>query len=46
MSLWLFIVYMDGVMNEMKMGMGRRGVSFKEDCLAYYMQITWFYVVN
>ena len=28
MSPWLFSVYMDGVMNEVKMGMGRRGVSF------------------
>ena len=30
MSPWLFNVYMDGVM-EVKMGMGRRGVSFMED---------------
>ena len=27
----MFIVYMDGVMNEVKMGMGRRGVDFMED---------------
>ena len=31
MSLWLFNVYMDGVMMEVKMGMGRRGVSFLEN---------------
>ena len=31
MSLWLFNVYIDGVMKEVKMGMGRRGVSFLED---------------
>ena len=31
MSPWLFNVYMDGVMKEVKMGMGRRGVSLLED---------------
>ena len=31
MSPWLFSVYMDGVMKDVKMGMGRRGVSFMED---------------
>ena len=31
MSPWLFNVYMDGVMKEVKMRMGRRGVSFLED---------------
>ena len=31
MSLWLFNLYMDGVMKEVKMGIGRRGVSFLED---------------
>ena len=31
MSPWLFNVYMDGVMNDVKMRMGRRGVSFLED---------------
>ena len=31
MSPWLFNVYMDGVMKEVKMGMGRRGVRFMED---------------
>ena len=31
MSPWLFIVYMDGLMKEVKMGMGRRGMSFLED---------------
>ena len=28
MPPWLFSVYMDAVMKEVKMGMGRRGVSF------------------
>ena len=28
---WLFNVYMDGVMKEVKMGMGRKGVRFLED---------------
>ena len=31
MSSWLFIVYIDGVMKEVKRGVGRRGVSFLED---------------
>ena len=31
MSPWMFIVYIDKVMKEVKMGMGRRGVSFLED---------------
>ena len=31
MSPWLFSVYMDGAVKEVKMGMGRRGVSFMED---------------
>ena len=31
MSSWLFNVYMDGVMKEVKMGIGNRGVSFLED---------------
>ena len=31
MSPLLFNVYMDGVMKEVKMGMGRRGVSFLMD---------------
>ena len=30
-SLWLFNIYIDGVMKEVKMGMGRRGVRFLED---------------
>ena len=30
MSPWLLIVYMDGVMKEVKMGIGRRGVRFLE----------------
>ena len=42
MSPWLFNLYMDVVMKEVKMGMGRRRVSFLEDgrecrlrCLLY-----------
>ena len=31
MSPWLFKVYMDGVMKEVKIGMRRRGVSFLKD---------------
>ena len=31
MSPWLFNVHMDGVMKEVKIGMGRRGVSLLED---------------
>ena len=31
MSPWFFNVYMDAVMKEVKMGMGRRGVRFHED---------------
>ena len=30
-SPWLFNVYMDGVIKEVKMGMGRRGMRFMED---------------
>ena len=45
MSSWLFNVYMDSVMNEVKiMGMGRREES--GDCLVSCMQMTWFYVVS
>ena len=44
MSLWLFNVYMDAVMKEAKMGMGRRGES--GDYLASCMQMIWFYVVS
>ena len=31
MSPWLFNVNMDAVMDELKMGMGRRGVRFQEE---------------
>ena len=31
MSPWVFNVYMDAVIKEMKTGMGRRGVRFLED---------------
>ena len=52
MSPWLFNVYMDALMKETKMGMGRRGVVFQEDgresrdYLASCMQMTWFCVMN
>ena len=44
MSLWLLNVYMDAVMKEMKLGMGRREKS--GDCLASCMQISWFCVLS
>ena len=31
MSSWVFNVYMDTVMKELKMGIGRRGVRFQEE---------------
>ena len=31
MSTWLFNVYLEAVMKEVKMGMGRRGVRFQEE---------------
>ena len=51
MSPWLFNVYMDGVLNEVKMGMGRRRVSYwrtreSGDYLASCMHMTWFYAVS
>ena len=30
-SPWLFNLYMDAVMKEVKMGMGRRGVRFQDE---------------
>ena len=39
MSPWLFNVYMDAVMKEVKLEMGRRGES--GDCLASCMQMAW-----
>ena len=44
MPPWLFNVYMDVVMKELKMGMGRREKS--RDCLPSCMQMTWFCVVS
>ena len=40
MSPWLFSVYMDAVMKEVKMEMGRKGES--GDYLASCMQMKWF----
>ena len=39
---WLFNIFMNGVMMEVKMRMGRRGVR----CLAYCIQMAWFYAVS
>ena len=44
MYLWLFNVYMDPVMKEVKMGMGRREES--EDYLASSRKMTWFFVMS
>ena len=44
MSPWLFNVYMDAVIKEVIIGMGRREGS--GDCLTSYMQMTWFCVVS
>ena len=44
MSPWLIIVYMDVVMMEVKMGMGRREES--GTCPASCIQMTWFCVVS
>ena len=38
-SLWLFNVYMDAVMKDMKMGMGRRGES--GDYLVSCIKVNW-----
>ena len=46
MSPWLFNLYMDGVMKEVKIGMGRRGLNFLEDGREWRIQMTWFYVVS
>ena len=51
MSPWMFTVYIDAIIKEVKIGMGRRGVRFLEeeetkDCLASYTQMTWFYMAS
>ena len=40
----VFNVYMDALMKEVKMGIGRKGES--GDCMASCMQITWYYVAS
>ena len=50
-SCWLFNVYMEAVMEEVKMEKGRRERDFKRreesrDCLPSCMQMTWFSVVS
>ena len=44
MPPWLFNVYMDGVLKEGTMGMGRRGKN--GDYMASCMQTNWFCVAN
>ena len=51
MSPWLFNVYMDGVMKDVKIGMeGGEWDSWRmgknRDCLASSMQVIWYYVVS
>ena len=49
MSPWVFYVYMDAVMKEVEMGMGRMKMRLLEergDCLVSCMQLTWFCVVS
>ena len=50
MSTWLFNVYMDAMLKEVKMVMRRRGVRFMEDGRGDYlvscMQMTWFCMVS
>ena len=46
MSPWLFNVYMDALMKEVKMGMGRSEGRFLEDYLTSCMQMTWFCMVS
>ena len=41
---WLFNVYMDAMMKEVKMGMGRRGES--RDYLTSCIQMNWFCVMS
>ena len=41
-SLWLFNIYMDAVMKEVKMEMGGRG----ERLSGLFMQITWFCMMS
>ena len=43
-SPWLLNVYMYAVMREVKMEIGKRGWNGK--CLAYCIQINWFYVAS
>ena len=44
MSLWLFNLYMDTVMKEVKMRMGRKGEN--GDYLVSCMQMIWFCVAS
>ena len=46
MSPWLFNVYMDPVMKEVKMGMGRKGVRFQEEGKECRLQWSWFCLVR
>ena len=42
MSPWLFSVYMDAVMKEVKMGMGRRAVRFQEEGREWRLPGLWY----
>ena len=42
MSPWLFNIYMDGVMKEVKMEMGKRGVSFLEDWREWKLPVLFY----
>ena len=44
LSPWLFNVYMDAVMKELKMGMERRRVGFQEEGREW--RLTWFCMVS
>ena len=46
MSPWLFNVCMGTVMEEVKMGMERRGARESGDCLASCMQRTWICLMS
>ena len=49
MSPWLFNLYMDGVMKELKVGVTGNGVRMMEmsgGCPTYYMRMIWFCVAN
>ena len=51
MSPWIFNVYINAVLKEVKMGMGKMGVRFLDegksgDYRASCIQMIWFYVAS